>query len=207
VLTCASWHANAPESDHGKGTLNPTEIPVPAGVQHLVDRVIDGLQGHRSLVQHPDLEQLGDWLNDNEEAMNDIVCSQENWIHAPYLDDVIDRAWEEHEEADSPALAYAAVAAVLDRALDGDEHFWGDEYWVPICGTLRHSDGRTCILRLSLRDYLSGPYDWDGVYLDMTALLDALAEEGRVGNMEQLRERRGEVLDMWQARRRPTGLI
>jgi hypothetical protein len=177
--------------------MSPAEIRLLAEVQHLADRVVEAVEGRVAVAEHPALVELGDWLNENTGSMHEVVCDRGNWVHAPYLEDVVERVRDNYVGDDGPERILSEVARVLERALDAEEWYWGYEYWVPICGTLRHSDGRSCVLRLSLSDYLSGPYDWDGVYRDMPALLAALVDEGRIVRMSQLGVMRDEVAAFW----------
>lgn len=153
------------------------QIPIEAQFvgygSHIVDCLIDELDTSQSLTEHTLLDQLSEFLDgDGAQAVLHCVCDQSNWIHAPWLDDVVRRACERFDGDDNgPEQMMQCVANVMRQALDGDESYWGDEYIVPIPCLIRHTDGRTAVLGLTLIDYLSGPYDLDGIFRDYAAYI------------------------------------
>ena len=176
-----------------------TEPVLSGEVQRRADRAIEALGRDAWLDDDPALERLQEMLDEGE-WLNECVCDQErNWVHAPFIDRVVEHVQQVYEEGASKAARYAAIERAVGNALRGDMGYWGEEYRVPIVAPLRHSDGRQrAHLQLYLEDYLTPTYQWRGLYRSMNALLLSVAEQGRIVSMQDFRAlSRKEVLGYW----------
>ncbi|MDA1082708.1 MAG: hypothetical protein O2973_13765 [Gemmatimonadetes bacterium] len=167
--------------------INSPLIELTDEQQVLADDVIVAMGDRDHLSDHPALAILFDALDEDPEPLNECVCDGGR-VYAPELDRIIWQTRDSFEGANTDEAVLAALRGTTVAALAREESFWGDDNWGQIVGTIKSSDGRTRVLMLDLIDYMTGPYDWYGVFIDLAAVEEYLMLTDHIVRIEQFDE-------------------
>ena len=168
--------------------------------QAVADKLIDALGKRKTLPSHPALSHLVEMLEeDDNDVLTSCVSDAKNYIFAPTLEELVERAALDFDGSDDVEAIVAAVREQAELALAGKVEFWGEDgHWGPILATITHTDGRSRVLVLKIIDYGTGPYSWDGVFASVEAVQACLADQGHITSMEQFDAIPGDsILNEW----------
>ncbi|MBK9978493.1 MAG: hypothetical protein IPP20_11295 [Gemmatimonadetes bacterium] len=157
-------------------------------IQPLIDAAVDAAWETGVIKEHESLTALGAFVDDNCDVVNECLCSGKSLVFAPDLDHLVMVATQTFEGRATQERVMAHWRRTLASALDGDQAFWGDNVvvppGVPVVGEISHSDGRKALLVFFVDDYLTGPYDWQGVYSDWNHLASDLRRSGHLLSLD-----------------------
>lgn len=151
---------------------------LPEILQHHLTLAAQMLVAAPVLASSPLLRDITNWL-EQEDRLTESIGDEAAWHHVVEPIDLASRAWESFEGPVDRPPSVDWVRHVLQRALQGDTWYWGEEYPVHVHVNVLASNGMPFVLGCRFISFnVLPPVEWDGLFADDTDYLEWFRKKG-----------------------------
>jgi len=156
---------------------------------HVLQQLPEILQQHLTLAAEmlvaapvlapsPLLRDITNWL-EQEDRLTESIADESTWHHVVEPIELASRAWESFDGPVDRPPSIDWVRQVLERALNGDTWYWGEEYPVHVQVNVPASNGITFVLACRFISFnMLPPVQWIGLFAHGDDYCDWFRNEG-----------------------------